>query len=601
MKVLILARTTDGYGEDLAGNFRESLGLDCQGYSFAIDDGAHKIQRPSFLAAFEAISDVLEEKLAHHPDFRRTRLVHVTSDGDAGPDPLPQSLLATDFTHWSNLTALLVLAFPDIHWVFATTPSEDEAMTAAGLKAHSLPPGNEKRLIELADQLEGGATPLFDATGLRNFIKTGSFNALDVLNKRNGVADSPQRNDLALVIEDEADIGGAVAYLHYRRGYRVQVINTEAQFRRAASLQTIARSTESSTLEFPDASGSSVSLTPNKRPARLPILNSLGPGTRIIFTIDDDKATAPAKDDGYSVIHSPFDGLLGLARKLGLEKNPPDFFWPPENRERGYTAGCHAMPGYLTVAARRLLARAALETRAIHESSLFALEAQELLLNRSPSLSLQAHKSRLTHEIRLENSVPTVLGGAATGHERRLQSRFNENLNEIKSMLAVVASGDNARRDKLKRSLGAQLAGTMIDGYRRDYHFQEELAAIAKRREFDFGGTAPGRYLAWVLAGPPWHFLSAVSGWIVGFACLYLAIGLSSGSDLASIPGASWKALVVSTYTLASVGMVPSEFLWTETLDSSWAYRIAVTLECIVGLAHWGLGIAHLYTIVSRR
>lgn len=601
MRVLVLARSATNYGQEWAEQLASSLGLDCQGRSFEIDGGAHKIQRPSFLAAFEAISDILEDQLSQSAAFRRTKLVLVTSHGDSGPRPLPESLLATDFTHWSNLTALLVLAFPDIHWVFATTAAEDAAMTAAGLQSHSLPPGNDHRLLDIAEQLECGASPLFDPTGLRNFVKTGSFNSLDVLNKRNGFARSPQRTGLALVIEDEVDVGGAVAYLHYRSGYRVQVVNTETQFRRAASLTSIARSTESATLEFPDGSGSSERFKPNKRPVRLPVLTTLGAASRIIFTIDDNKATAPAEDDGYSVIHSPFDGLLGLARQLGLEKSPQNFAWPPENRERGYTAGRHAMPGYLTVAARRLLSRAELELRAVHERCLFALEAQELLLNRSPSLSLQAHKSRLTQEIRLENSVPTVLGGAATGHERRLQSRFREIEDEINSMLAVVASGDSARRDRLRRSLGAQLAGTMIDGYRQGYHFQEELAAIAKRREFDFGGTLPGRYLAWVLAAPPWHFLAAVLGWIAIFAGLYLAIGLSSGSALASIPGTSWKALVASAYTLVSVGLPPPEFLWTETLGSNGAYRVAATLQCFVGLAHWGLGIAHLYTLVSRR
>lgn len=601
MKVLVLARSEARYGEDWAEELTRTLGVDCQGRSFPIDGGSHKIQRPSFLAAFETISDVIEHLLLEDAVFRRTRLVLVTSEGDSGPKPLPQSLLATDFTYWSNLTSLLVLAFPDIHWVFATTSGEDEAMTVAGLKAHSLPPADERRLELLADQQEGGNSPLFDATGLRNFIKTASFRALDVLNKQNGVAISPERNGLALVIEDEVEVGGAVAYLHYRRGYRVQVVNTEAEFQRAASLQQVARSTESATLEFPDSSGNSESLKPNNRSVRLPVLAGLGPAKRIIFTIDDNTATSPAKDDEYSVIHSPFDGLLGLARQLGLDNAPDGFAWPPEHRERGYTAGRHAMPGYLTVAARRLLTRARLETRAVYESCLFALEAQELLLNRSPSLSLQAHKSRLTHEIRLENDVPTVLGGAATGHERRLQSRFREIGHELDSMLTVVASRDSARREKLKRSLGAQLAGTMIDGYRRGYHFQEELAAIAKRREFDFGGTLPGRYLAWVLAGPPWHFLAAVAGWIVGFACLYLAIGLHLDAGLSSLPTASWKALVVSAYTLASVGLAPPEFLWTDPLGASWAYRIAATLECVAGLAHWGLGMAHLYTLVSRR
>lgn len=599
MKILILARATSGFAEDWAVDLSASSGISCGGRSFDIDRGMGKMHRAVFINAFEQICDCLETLVEEDAEFRRYRIVVVTSQGGTSKSAVPGGLVATDYTHWSNLAALLILAFPDFLWVFSTAAAEHRAMEAADLGVHSMPTNNAARLRQIATMREIGLDPLFDPTGLRDLVKRQSYQSLGVLQTTNGIVQCPRRGQLALVIDDEIEVAAALGYLHYRQGYRVGTITTEAQLHQAASLGPFTRAAESYTIVFPDASVEARFLDPEGRTALLPALAQLNPAQRIIFTIDDVDRT---QEESFRLICSPFGGMLGLGAELGLDTPPDDFVWPPANTERGFTRGRHAMPGFMTAAARRLLARAARADGPAHIGCVFALEAQELLLNRLPSLSLQAHKQRLTLELRLEGDVPTLLGGITRDPSSRLRPRFEEMNGEIESMLAVIYNPTDERRENLARTLGTQLTGAMIDEYRRGYHFHEELATIAKQRELDFGNGVFGRYGGWMLSRPG-NFAISIAIWTVVFGLLYALAAATTGPTpgvetfASSLP----NAMLSSAYTLVSVGAPPNEFWWMPDLGSNAWFKLLMTLECGAGLGHWGMGLAHLYTLVSRR
>jgi hypothetical protein len=173
---------------------------------------------------------------------------------------------------------------------------------------------------------------------------------------------------------------------------------------------------------------------------------------------------------------------------------------------------------------------------------------------------------------------------------------------EVESMLAVIYNPTNERRESLARSFGTQLTGAMIDEYRRGYHFHEELATIAKQRELDFGDGYPARYGVWMLSSPG-NFGISIAIWTVVFGLLYALAAATTvpTPGIETFASSLPKAMLASAYTLVSVGAPPNEFWWIPNLGSNAWFKLLMTLECGAGLGHWGMGLAHLYTLVLRR
>lgn len=115
---------------------------------------------------------------------------------------------------WDSLVSMLVLAFPDLHWCFATImPVEDKARKAL------------KRFHGL-DSLEEDKAPysnLFDGSGLRNMIRSG-------VDTGRGdpklVCRSP--DGVMIAIDDERQYANFSALVAYRNGYRCFAIDSQA-------------------------------------------------------------------------------------------------------------------------------------------------------------------------------------------------------------------------------------------------------------------------------------------------------------------------------------------------------------------------------------
>jgi hypothetical protein len=128
------------------------------------------------------------------------------------------------------------------------------------------------------------------------------------------------------------------------------------------------------------------------------------------------------------------------------------------------------------------------------------------------------------------------------------------------------------------------------------YHFHEELASITQQRDTDMQGAYG--YVALILRRPR-NLILSVMGSVAFFSAAYVVVAMISGETFSwSLAG---RTTMMSFYTLASVGAPPSEMLEGTKLSKNYFYHLLATLECIVGLFHWGLGFAHLYTLASRR
>lgn len=563
-------------------------------------DRRAKIERNQFLRAFNSIADDVERQLRENPAFSRRRIVVLESDGD-GLDIEGDGLKATNYTKWSNLAALLVVCFPELHWLFLLGPAEASRLAAAGFELHAATyttlPEQLRRLRQLRD---AGFEPLFDPTGFRSFVKVRSYNELKWLfRNENGIVQCPRREKLAVVLDDETEVAGAVSYAFYKKGCRVLSITSEGLLRECASRggplqEQPAYIAESYTIAFPDSDGSTFLDVPMTRGEQVAFLRQ-NPGTRrIVYTIDGGRRSMA--DQPYELLHAPFDGLEGLADTLGLHEVASQFHWPPEHRERGHTLGRHAVPGFLAAAGRRLLARlSTLERAPPYTRSVIALEAQELLLNRIPSQSLIAQQARLGAEVQLEMNLPTVFGRSGGRTKSDLRLRFREIEQECASILSVVMAGSGGRRAQLSRLFQSQLIGVMIDEFRASYHFDEEISCLKRQREIDLNDNPVGWYITAILSSPA-NFVMACFAWTIAFAFVYALIFLV-GHHFAPM-----RALLTSAYAIVTVGAPPDDLIPGHLGDfAKLGFLLTVTLESIIGLAHWGMGFAHIYTLLSRR
>jgi hypothetical protein len=610
MTILIICRDNPNAPQsatNLANNLLAEHGIAAVGRSFRVraqveGDDTGKIARDGFLAAFSEISDSIEGLMETDGAFGRRRTVLVEDDGAAGGDAFFKDFVATNYTAWRHLCALLVMTFPDILWVFGTGEDIRAAFQARGFGLHAVT-GKDigQALADLIYLRDIGFEPLFDPTGLRAFVKERSYEAIETMfRKENGKIVCARRSQLAIVIDDEAEVAAGLSYVHYKRGYRVQTVTSEALLKRDLPLPSPSRSAESYTIAFPDSDRPTLRSGPQDIDSQCPALTTLVAKQRIVFTIDDHKPKEPHStgDANHVLLNAPFEGFAGLSASFGLDSAPQDFDWPPRHVERGHVPGRHAVPGFMVSAARRLLNRLDIHPEApAHVRCMFALEAQELLLNRLPSLSLLAQQARMASEIRLEMQLPTIFGRSDGSAASDLKPRFAEVEAECASILSVVYMQSAKRKERLLRLFQSQLVGVMIDEFRRSYHFHEEISSLRKQRELDLSGNLFGRYTAFILSGPR-CFIASVAIWITAFGFAYMVLFWAATGDLAVL-----GPLLTSAYTFASVGAAPDAMAIGGNASGAFvrSYNIAVVLECLVALFHWGTGLAHLYTLLSRR
>lgn len=123
--------------------------------------------------------------------------------------------LALNKGNWSATVAMLLLAFPEMHWVLNTPYKTLE--NALFKNAHLLGEGNRiARIVELRD---ADYSALFDPAGLRLTVRRE-------LSKKEEAKYVPRRCHIAAAIDEEDDYAYFNGYMAYRLGYRCHVISS---------------------------------------------------------------------------------------------------------------------------------------------------------------------------------------------------------------------------------------------------------------------------------------------------------------------------------------------------------------------------------------
>lgn len=539
----------------------------------------------------------------------------------------------TSADSWDSMIAMLILTFPEIKWIFAVV-SETDALPR---QDHSL-----RSLL-----FKPISNPLFDATGLRDFIRR--VVNIKLLAKKN--AHIPVRPEKAAAIDEETSYALFHAYTTYRFGYRAEVVCSwslmnylfgkpaEDRLRddkkRGHGFHLLL---EDVNLNFPDKPGSThlstfAQRTKNGKPGRAthcPLLKDNptqeNSKLRIIVTsghsgADADKMKANRAfveaykgKGGVGFVPKPVGGMFDLWNKAKLftRLNPrrdpteagryrgqaPGFFWPPLPTDAAAEAGGHSAPGKLMLIAQHLVRRAdALRDTAntVDEcirGAVLATDALELLRYQTPTLALQA--LCLKHEFEVKAEV-AFLG---VGYHFDLKRRLDELERDVK---AASRYFQKRRRRAAELDTLVSIGNRLMLAFREAGQFDEEQSCLARIRYWHrclrFHQTKnPLEHLANLfmayaefLLAKPTRFLAALFVWYVVLVGLWLMFDLPRDKDGASqfiaAASAAWN-----TFAAANPGQA--------TGPEEYALNV---IGSAAGLFHLGVFISYLYSVVTRK
>jgi hypothetical protein len=567
-------------------------------------------------------------------------------------------IAATQFKFWPDLDPLqkdaglgalvgeLVLAFPELHWLVvgpAKKHSQDDD-PSQGESNGRAPESNLAsvtellaRVAKLAATEHSSAPALFDRSGLRNLVKQKTL--------RRSVAEGGEpfadRRECAVAIDDEA----AYAYFHalaaYRFGYRAAVVTSARAMKDL--LGDAAREWslvfEDLYLNFADREeafeeeGFKREIDAAKRDGEVFHLSDLSrrdavcPGllrstARVLVTAGHARGVEGraiwrknleylrARGVRFRVVIKPTAGLFrlrheaGLAHRQGERAGPAGAFrWPPRGdaADDGRLGSNHSAPGRLLKIAERLLARgrAILSNAdgvedAVH-AAVLAIDAKELLANRTPTTSLEA--VALQHEA--EVTAESLFVGVE--YNLDLKARFRDVEHEVK---AVVAWFNRRRRKRSALNARLLVVEKLAERLGNLNQVEEEAKCLAAATKLRFDFWVRERPWRWVL----WPFLRylslvsslprlalAVSIWILLFTGAHLIIGNPHG-----LPFGSRLVLdAVSSSAYSFAALQPAQ-AWQDVFRGL-GPQCLFAFESVVAWLNLGLLVSHLYAIISRR
>lgn len=534
---------------------------------------------------------------------------------------------------WAAVVAMLILAFPEIHWIFITPYKPIEKYLFKEAHIYSL----ENLLTENLKIHEEGFIPLFDATSLRDTLK----NNAEVGNKF-----SPKmRKEIAAAIDEEKAYAFFNAYTAYKFKNRCIIVNTEAMMRRVFKEESrcfkFKFTFEDIYLNFPDRSIEESLSDLEKRDTIFPGLKN-NIENRVFISVAHERGGKRQLWDqnisylndlkkkgiikNYALLKKPFSGIYELWREVSslesenkekdirkyrhinlfeiigklnkfLIKLIPD---KKSHIEKEIEEGkSHSSPGRLLEIAERLIERAEKilkNARSVEDciyGAVLALEAQEILGYRTPTTCLEAIALKHQNEVKAECMFYGV------GYNFDMENRIKEIEEEVNK-----ASLWFDPKMKKRCSYNAQLAIlTEIVEILRDFgQFDEEQECLKKVREI---------YRNWYFLNNPclkffkafrayienllatfYNFIFAIFGWpaLFGIISKVIKANFSYGEKtLNSI----WEYILNSYFTF--FGLQPSAYP-----ENGQACIISMIL-IVFGFFHLGIFIAYLYTLIYRK
>lgn len=535
-------------------------------------------------------------------------------------------------TTWDSLLARLILALPELYWVFGIV--ED----GAGTETQTTERKNAQEVLSqhgLAALLERPArAALLDPTGLRNLVRCRANRSLKTRDRLG--ADSPlpafqlpTRSSRAAAIDEEIEFALLHGYAAYRFGLRADLVTSwrlmEALFgEHAGSSHGYTLLIEDVRLRFPDKP-SDVHLSSlasylddgrwTGREHHCPLLANASedslwrilvttgqssPDEEIVQTNDEYLAQKPT--GRAMTLFKPVGGVFDLWHDAGLldelDERPckgyvEGFSWPPESLDDDW-AGRHAAPGQLTMIATHLLERAAeLRSRASTladsiRAAVLATDAVELLGGRTPALTLSG--LALKHEMEVRAECAFVGAGFHFEVGRRLEA--------IEAEISAVAEWfEDDRRQHAALDARAGVINRLVLVYREAGQAEEMDECLAALRAVNRKMRRPKSWnpVAWlahgVLAYGEWlmtsfsRILTAIGAWLVVF--------LLSARMLDCEGREGW---------IEAAGKAFTWFFGGETADASPSSAVAVAILAIpIGILHIGILISFLYSLIARK
>lgn len=596
---------------------------------------AHRPRRESVVDGFREIAGFLEEHVGDCGNELRSALTIIDLYDRDCPCFEAVSPLEQNISEGVTLAALLVLAFPEVHWVFATPYSPPDDMRF--VQAHIL---SLDRGIEAAvEAWNMGYLPLFDASGLRDRLRSTIWKRLLPSRNSERSATVPRRQHLAVAVDEEEAYTFFNGLAAFRSGYRVCGISTwramvkgfmgDAQGTDPAGRKgsaTLAfedvylnfpdrpetfgsdREQRLSSLEFRD--GQCGDLEPTERRVLVTVGHHSDGDRRWIW--DRNREYLAAKSYKHSFVYKPVTGLYRLLRDAGLwnrAKGKPraadGYYWPAKEVQFDPEAiVTHSAPGRILMIAECLIRRASRILKecttvrdAVH-AAVLAIEAKELLGCATPTTALEA--------LALQHEAEVVAESLFIGVEYNLD--LNNRFDEIEEEAEAVSRWFHKSRRR-RSVLNAQLTivERLANRFRALNQIEEELACLAKARRlrFDFwvrekpwpwrwAMWLPLRYVAFALSSLP-AFATAVALWVVVFAGVYWIAefpGLGP-NDL----GGYLSASAFFTFVLEP----PLDLHDPESPVNLFRWYSILAAQGAISFTNLGLLLSHLYMIVSRR
>lgn len=559
---------------------------------------------------------------------------------DIGIGGIPSVLALTDLCGYSNVTlhslnfikpeggwgavlGMLVLSFPELHWVFSggqfmdepDAPPSDELVL--GNVHYADRPEKLREILEVI--IHAGSPTLCDGTGLRDSIRR-------VMDEGHDTLGLPRRLEFAVSVDEERSYAWLHAYTAYRFGYRAQAVTTYAGLEWALSPQNPQPAVvfEDYFLQFSDTHPDGFSHLRERDKSFGSGGSDLGrlgsSANRILVTsghhrgqdeearIDNPVYLRELRGLGKwnRELYKPLGGIFNLWRDSGLLSRlrdggrpglAPGFFWP-KPREENYNY--HSTPGRLLVVAERLIARAerlVIEVRSVPHAvrgALLATDAIELLGGKTPTTSLEA--LALKHHFEALAECQFV----GTQQHMDVKARMKDIQREMRALGGWFGS---KRKQQAVAGWNAELSilNKLIDVYRTHNQFDEEqmlqVRARALHRRLQFVSypalLRPLELLPWyvekLVSSFP-LFLAAIALWVLILGGLYTwASGVSPSQGLAD-----------AFVSFIGIGPPGDETLWKPAHGWSLSFWL-VAFSLVLGFVHLGIFISHLYSMISRK
>jgi len=570
-----------------------------------LGDGScgYRFEQMDLKAGFDLRSyfEEVAQALTHWLDKDRvTCLVSKVTLGNLNP-------LKPDGRSGESLLAMLVLAFPEVHWLFGVIEGEGERDNMDDAKRECF-----QRIHGLRQLFKPEQVTLFDGGGLRDYIRCRIIVDLDT--KREAIY-LPRRQQLAVAMDEEPDYAFLHAYTAYRFGYRALALDrwkaVEAVFKKDTTNVDLAL--EDLYLNFPDGGDGMSDL--EKRYKELPGLKCVP--NHVIVTSDQrtpgdgdkQERNRRVKRDwkqehrnGFMKwVHKPHGGIFALWREAGLFQRlkhglAEGFKWPPRwkaiEREAAQQneVGGHSSPGILLLIARRLVLRAErmladgaiITAEEAVRGAVLATDALELLGGKTPTAAAEALALKHQFEIHAECQFVGV------EYRIRLRDRFEDIARNAKAISRWFNRKEQARA---AMNIELDVINRMVGVFRQYNQFDEEMQCLARLRHLDHSLYM---HRSWRIVW--WPFLRYVEFLMRSFPNFLFAIVawmLPLGVILAMDPGVENGQQVVEATINA--------FFANNPHTGEIVTMIFTTVAAVAGIAHLGIFISHLYTLVSKR